>query len=644
MSKRIDHAFINEHWASLFLSAFSEFLEPGQSDHAPCFFLVPIPQRAAIKPFKFFCHVTLLPDFSDVIANEWAASSVMSSCQFKLVRALKLMKPVLRRLNKLHFSGISIRVKQKAEEVADLRSRILTSPSVELAREENIASANWSLLLSAEERFFMQKSRIQWLDLGDKNTSYFHKMVLQRNSQNYIHFFRAEDGSKITDSLDLKSHAVDYFKSIFGSTNMPSSPVDLVFLQGLLPFRCSDSHAQGLLREVSAAEIKEILYAMPSNKSPGPDGYPAEFFKSAWSTVGPDLIGAIQEIFRNGRLLKDLNATVIALIPKTPEASSLADFRPISCCNLAYKIISKILANRLKPLLLECISPNQAAFLSGRSLGENVLLALELIRNYDKSSCLKSSLLKIDIRKAFDTVCWDFVLKILEAQNFPPLFRSWIKECMTSPRFSISINGELAGFFEGKKGLRQGDSISPYLFIMVMEVLSRLLDVGAVEGKFSAHPLCTSPPLTHLAFADDLLVFSDGSQHSLLGIMGILSQFHSLSGLDMNPAKSELFFGGLSVSEAAQISGVVGVKLGTFPSRYLGLPLNPTKLSLSTLQPFLQKITSQLHSWTSKFLSYAGRIRLIVSVIYVKVNFWSQVFVLPKGFYKRVDSLCAAFL
>ena len=272
------------------------------------------------------------------------------------------------------------------------------------------------------------------------------------------------------------------------------------------------------------------------------------------------------------------------------------------------------------------------------------MLASELIRNYDKSSCLKSSLLKIDIRKAFDTVCWDFVLKILEAQNFPPLFRSWIKECMTSPRFSISINGELAGFFEGKKGLRQGDSISPYLFIMIMEVLSRLLDVGAVEGKFSAHPLCTSPPLTHLAFADDLLVFSDGSQHSLLGIMGILSQFHSLSGLDMNPAKSELFFGGLSVSEAAQISGVVGVKLGTFPSRYLGLPLNPTKLSLSTLQPFLQKFTSQLHSWTSKFLSYAGRIRLIVSVIYGKVNFWSQVFVLPKGFYKKVDSLCAAFL
>jgi len=295
-------------------------------------------------------------------------------------------------------------------------------------------------------------------------------------------------------------------------------------------------------------------------------------------------------------------------------------------------------------LLLECISPNLTAFLSGRSLGENVLLALELIRRYDKVSCPRSSLLKVDIRKTFDTVCWDFVLKLLEAQNFPPLFISWIKECISSPRFSIAINGELAGFFEGMKGLRQGDCISPYLFIMVMEVLSRMLDKGTEQGKFSAHPLCLSPRLTHLAFADDLLVFSDGSHSSLLGISEILRLFHSFSGLDMNPAKSELFLGGFDDVEAIMVSDLLEVRLDSFPTRYLGLPLNPTKLSLATLQPFLQKITGHLHSWTTKFLSYAGKIRLIVSVIYGKVNFWSQVFVLSKGFYKKVDALCSAFL
>lgn len=322
------------------------------------------------KLFKFHCNVVDHPDFSDMMDLEWATGFVSGSCQLKLARALKQLKPCIRRLNKNHFSGISSRVKETAEEVAEIQRRLLTAPTAALAREENIACDKWNKLLVAEEKFYMQKSRVQWMHLGDRNSSFFHKMVIQRNSQNHIHFLRDLDGSKITSPEALNRHAVDYFRSVFGSTDLPSSPVTLEFLQDLLPFRCFTTHAERLMREVTEEEIRDILFAMPSNKAPGPDGYPVEFYKLASSTVGHDLILAIQEFFRNGRLLKDLNTTVIALIPKTPEAASLVDYRPISCCNLTYKIISKVLANRLKPLLLECISPNQAAFLSGRSLGD----------------------------------------------------------------------------------------------------------------------------------------------------------------------------------------------------------------------------------------------------------------------------------
>ncbi|XP_013617230.1 PREDICTED: uncharacterized protein LOC106323691 [Brassica oleracea var. oleracea] len=192
-------------------------------------------------------------------------------------------------------------------------------------------------------------------------------------------------------------------------------------------------------------------------------------------------------------------------------------------------------------------------------------------------------MLKVDIRKAFDTVCWDFVVKLLEAQSFPLLFITWIKECITSPRFSIAINGELAGFFPGQKGLRQGDSISPYLFIMIMEVLSKLLGKAADEEGMNLHPLCQTPRWT---------------------------------GMELNPAKTEIFFGGFSQIEAAVISDLAGFRRGSFPTRYLGLPLDPNRISFATLQPFLERITSKLNSWTVNSLSFAGKVRMVISVIY----------------------------
>lgn len=140
------------------------------------------------------------------------------------------------------------------------------------------------------------------------------------------------------------------------------------------------------------------------------------------------------------------------------------------------------------------------------------------------------------------------------------------------PHFSVAINGELAGFFEGRKGIRQGDSISPYLFIMVIEVLSKLLERAADNGQLGLHPKCFDPRVTHLLFANDLLVFSDGSRHSLFGIRETMNEFRRISGLEMNPAKSELFFGGYNEIEAAVLSDLVGIQIGVFLTRYLGLP------------------------------------------------------------------------
>ncbi|XP_013639673.1 PREDICTED: uncharacterized protein LOC106344925 [Brassica oleracea var. oleracea] len=428
-------------------------------------------------------------------------------------------------------------------------------------------------------------------------------------------------------------------KGILGETDMPLSPSSVESLKDLLLFRCSELSRAYLKREVLSAEIKGTIFAMPLSKSPGPDVYSVEFLRASWDTVGEDIIVAVAEFFRNGRLLKDLNTTTIVLIPKTSAACRLGDFRLISCCNLVYKVITKIIVNRLKSILQSSISRNQAAFLKGQSLGENGLLASDLIRNYRSSSCPRRCMLKVDIKKAFDTISWDFIIKLLDAQDLPPLFVTWIRECITSPRFSVAINGELAGFFLGMKRPRQGDFISPYLFIMAMEALSKLLDQAVEAGGLRLHPSCQEPRVTHLLFADDLLVFLDGSRHSITSIKKVLTTFKEWTGLDMNVAKSEIFFGGFSEIEASVIADISRFRIGSFPTRYLGLSLNPSRISYATLQPFLERI----NCWTVKTLSFAGKVTLVASVIHGMVNFWSSVFALPKRFYEKIDSLCSPF-
>lgn len=147
----------------------------------------------------------------------------------------------------------------------------------------------------------------------------------------------------------------------------------------------------------------------------------------------------------------------------------------------------------------------------------------------------------------------------------------------------------------------------------------------------------------HLLFDDDMSVFCDGFRHYLTGISEVMRNFKEMCGLDMNPAKSELFFGGYVDTEATVLSSLSGIGIRAFPTRYITLPLNQARITFATLQPFLEKITNKLHSWTVKFLSFVGKVRLISLVIYGMVNFWSAMCVLPKRFYEKIDSLCSAF-
>lgn len=231
----------------------------------------------------------------------------------------------------------------------------------------------------------------------------------------------------------------------------------------------------------------------------------------------------------------------MALIPKKNPAQTMKDYRPISCSNLMYKIISKILANRLKAILPSAIEPNQSAFVKGRLLLENVLLATELVKCYHQPNISDRCTIKLDISKDFDTVKWSFIMVVLSAMALTSQLIRWIYLCISTTSFSVAVNGELTGFFYNAKGIRQGCSLSSYLYVIINNSLPNMLNQAAMDGLFGYHPKRKKVQLTHLSFADDTLVFTDGTEQSLNGVLEVMSQFAGMSGLHVNASKSSIF-------------------------------------------------------------------------------------------------------
>lgn len=219
-----------------------------------------------------------------------------------------------------------------------------------------------------------------------------------------------------------------------------------------VPQRLTATFKTGLTGAVSGEEIKAAMWAIKGDKAPGPDGFSADFFHNNWEIVGSDIIQAVKLFFETGILPRQWNCTALTLFPKTASPNSIREYRPIACCNVVYKCVTKVLANRLQSVLPSIISPFQSAFVKGRSIMDNILLMHEIVKNYHKEGGIPRCAIKMDLMKAYDSVDWGFLLDVMRVMDFPSKYISWVEACVTSPMFSIVINGELQGFFSREKG------------------------------------------------------------------------------------------------------------------------------------------------------------------------------------------------
>lgn len=483
--KKLDRVLVNDEALLRFNNAYTIFDAGGCSDHMRCKVQLFPPVEKIKRPFKYVNALGSLPNFLPLVKKYWDETEVLfqsTSAMFRFSKKLKGLKPLLRELGKEKLGNLTKRAKEAFDILCEKQRITLANPSEEASHEESEAYGNWVHIAGLEEDFLKQRAKLHWLEIGDQNNKTFHRAIKSRQAQNMIREIRCANGNIVKTHSEIKVEAESFFSELLNRIPENFQDIDEAELQGLLSFRCSEDDCRLLEEEVTAEEIRKVLFAMPSNKSPGPDGFPVEFFKSSWSVLSHDFITSVQSVFKFGFLPKGVNSTILALVPKKLESYEMRDYRPIACCNVLYKVVSKIVANRLKRLLPQIISETQSAFVKGRLLMENVLLASELVKDYHKESITPRCVMKIDISKAFDSVQWEFVLKSLRALGFPLRFIHWIKLCITSPSFSVQVNGDLAGYFQSSRGLRQGCPISPYLFVLCMNVLSRKMDSAVVEG------------------------------------------------------------------------------------------------------------------------------------------------------------------
>lgn len=425
---------------------------------------------------------------------------------------------------------------------------------------------------------------------------------------------------------EKRSLITNYFLNLFRSVGSHNSSR----LLNCVERKVSNQMNEELMRDYSKEEVVQTLKSIGNLKAPGPDGSPALFYKEYWEIVGDRIVEEIL-LLRGGQMPDRWNDTTIVLIPKVKRPENIKDLRPISLCNVLYKLVSKVISNRLKSILPEVVSASQSAFVPGRLITDNILIAYELthfLKRWKKGECGYAAI-KLDMSKAYDRVEWDF----FEGND------------ATTVKYRIRVNGEMTEEFRPERGLRQGDPISLYLFLLCAEGFSVLLSKAEEEGKIHGIRICRSDPsVSHLLFADDSLILCKADPAEALYLKEMLAIYEEESGQLINADKSAVMFS--PNTKAADRNGVMealNIRSETMNEKYLGLPVFVGQSRSSVFAYLKERIWQRIQGWKERLLSRAGKEILIKAVAQAIPVFAMGCFDITKEICSQISAMIARF-
>eukprot|EP00253_Pinus_taeda_P014252 PITA_14252 len=357
-------------------------------------------------------------------------------------------------------------------------------------------------------------------------------------------------------------------------------------------------------------ETKEALFTMDPDKALGPDGFTLRFLQTCWQIIEKELLKMIQKSQDYQKIGGCTNSTFLALIPKEKGANYFNIFRPISLCNIGYKVITKMIANRLKIFLPKIIPDNQGGFIKGRQLVDNFVLVQEAIHS-SQHRREKGMVIKLDLANAFDRVRHKFLFDVMYKLGFGQSLIKWIKACISDPWIAPLVNGREADLFKASRGLRQGFPLSPLLFIIQASALSFYLNKKQHDQPIPGMCIAIGVKcINHALFADDTLLLGATTPQSAINFEAVLDDFSSTSWSSF---------------------------------KYLRLPIFNKRASSKDWSPQLDKFKAKMQVWGSSWLNIASKVMLIKAVLNSLPIFKFFVLLAPVGIIKKMEELIRQF-
>ncbi|XP_042979926.1 uncharacterized protein LOC122310106 [Carya illinoinensis] len=480
---------------------------------------------------------------------------------------------------------------------------------------------------------------------GDKNSKYFHACANEKRRKNYIGSVYDEGNRKREGYKEVEETFQGYFQNLFLSSEPSCTDIEEC-LRGLGK-RVSSEMNDYLLKPFSRMEVEKALKQMTPLKAPGPDGFGPCFYQNHWKIVSEEVCSTALS-FLNGKPMDPaLNYTHIALIPKCKEPKKASEYRPIALCNVMYKIVSKTISNRFKKTLSAIISPTQSAFLPGRLIIDNIMVAYELLHSMKsrKKGRVGSMAIKLDMSKAYDRVEWVLLEAVMTKLGFRERWVKLIMSCVRTVSFSVLINGQPGLKFWPGRGLRQGDPLSPYLFILCAEGLSNLLNGYEIQKLTKGVQVARgSISINHLLFADDCILFGRAKLADWFNLQEVLKKYERASGQFLNKEKNSIFFSSNTKEENKKMIKEASNSLvcGNY-DKYLGLPTMIGRSSFKTFRILKEMIWKKITSWKNNFLSQAGKEIMIKAVLQAIPTYTMSVFQLPKKLCQEINMLYSRF-